>query len=79
MNCSGRRFFFSTGLRLAEESVGGIARGIIERRLLDLPLDEPAIAARRYLVSMRQNVQAAFVKWVRPDDLVRVSQGPVPQ
>ena len=66
-------------IALGEESVGGIAQGIIERRLLDLPLDEPAIAARRYLGLDAKDVQAAFVKWVRPNDWVRVSQGPVPQ
>ena len=41
-------------------------------------LDEPTIAARRYLGLGAREVQAAFVKWLRPGDLVRVSQGPVP-
>ena len=48
-------------------------------RDLDLPLDEPTIAARNYVNLNAQDVQAAFRKWMRPDDLVRVSQGPAPQ
>jgi zinc protease len=64
---------------LYEASIDDIAQGIIQRRDLGLPLDEPRIAARRYLGLDAREVQAAFVKWLRPDDLVRVSQGPVPR
>jgi len=64
---------------LAEASVDGIARGLIDRREYDLPLDEPARAAQRYIDMTPANVQGAFQKWMRPDDLVRVSQGPAPQ
>jgi len=64
---------------LAESSIDGIAHGLIERRELNLPLDEPWLAARRYIQLTPVDVQAAFKKWVRPDDLVRVTQGPAPQ
>jgi len=64
---------------LAEASVDGIAHGLIDRREYDLPLDEPARAAQRYIDMTPANVQGAFQKWMRPDDLVRVSQGPAPQ
>jgi len=64
---------------LAEASVDGIAHGLIDRREYDLPLDEPARAAQRYIDMSPANVQDAFQKWMRPDDLVRVSQGPAPQ
>jgi zinc protease len=64
---------------LEEAGVDDIAHGIIQRRDLGLPLDEPTIAARRYLGLGAREVQAAFVKWLRPDDLVRVSQGPAPR
>jgi zinc protease len=64
---------------LAEASVDGIAHGLLERRELDLPLDEPTIAAQRYIELTPAEVQAAFQKWLRPDDLVRVTQGPAPQ
>jgi zinc protease len=64
---------------LAQASVEGIAHGLIERRELNLPLDEPALAARRYIELTPAEVQGAFQKWMRPDDLVRVTQGPAPQ
>jgi zinc protease len=63
---------------LSEASIDEIARGIINRDELDLPLDEPSIAARRYIELTPQDVQAVFKKWVRPGDFVRVSQGPTP-
>jgi zinc protease len=64
---------------LAEASIEGIAHGLIERRELNLPLDEPWLAARRYIQLTPVDVQDAFKKWMRPDDLVRVTQGPAPQ
>ena len=64
---------------LGESSVDAIALGMIQRQILDLPLDEPTIAARHYLGLSAPEVLAAYAKWVRPADLVRVSQGPSPQ
>jgi zinc protease len=64
---------------LGEADIDDIAHGIIQRQVLGLPLDEPTIAARHYLGLGARQVQAAFVKWLRPDDLVRVSQGPSPR
>jgi len=64
---------------LDEGSVDDIAAGIIRRWALGLPLDEPTIAARRYLALDEHDLQGAFAKWLRPDDLVRVSQGPAPR
>jgi zinc protease len=61
---------------LAEASVDAIARAFIGRRVLELPLDEPRNAAERYIDLSAEDVQAAFKKWLRPEDLVRVSQGP---
>jgi len=64
---------------LSESSVDDIAAGFIRRVDLGLPLNEPTIAARRYLELTASQVQAAFAKWVRPDRLVLVSQGPAPK
>jgi zinc protease len=64
---------------LAESSVSEIAHGLIRRSGLGLPLDEPVIAARRYIDLTPSDVQDAFQKWIRPDGLVRVTQGPEPQ
>jgi zinc protease len=61
---------------LSEGSVDSIAGGFIYRATHDLPLDEPTRAAHRYLQLTAEQVQAAFAKWVRPSDLVQVTQGP---
>ncbi|HEV2561871.1 MAG TPA: pitrilysin family protein [Rhizomicrobium sp.] len=63
---------------LDNSSIDDIARGLKERWDLNLPLDEPTIAAHRYIALGPADVQAAFRKWMRPGDLVRVSQGPPP-
>jgi zinc protease len=64
---------------LSESSVDGIAQMFISQVDLGLPLDEPTLAARRYLKLKAEDVQGAFQKWIRPDDLVQVSQGPAPR
>ena len=64
---------------LGESSVDEIAHGLVERADFGLPLDEPTLAARRYVELGAGEVQAAFAKWMRPDDMVRVTQGPPPQ
>jgi zinc protease len=64
---------------LGEASVGAIAQALIGRTDLGLPLDEPANAARTLIALEPADVRAAFRKWIRPADLVRVSQGPAPQ
>lgn len=66
-------------LPLSEASIDGIAAGLLGRWDLGLPLDEPTIAAHRYLELTPRDVQTAFQKWIRPNDLVRVTQGPPPQ
>jgi len=63
---------------LQEADVSEIARSFTGLRDLDLPLDEPTVAASRYVSLNAADVQAAYRKWVRPADLVRVSQGPTP-
>jgi zinc protease len=52
---------------------------MIGRATLGLPLDEPVQAARRYMALTPEDVRAAFAKWIRPDDLVQVTEGPTPQ
>jgi zinc protease len=52
---------------------------MISRTLIGLPLDEPIQAARRYVTLTGEDVRAAFAKWLRPDDLVQVTEGPAPQ
>ena len=62
---------------LSESSVQSIAEGLISRARDQLPLNEPAEAARKYLNLTPRQVQAAFAKWIRPEDLVQVTEGPI--
>jgi zinc protease len=63
---------------LSESSVDSIAQKFISYIDLYLPLDEPTRAAEHYIELKAKDVQAAFEKWIRPDDLVQVTQGPAP-
>jgi zinc protease len=64
---------------LAESSESAVARGLVSRAQLGLPLDEPERAARRYVALTADQVRTAFAKWIRPEDLVQVVQGPPPK
>ncbi|HEV2385717.1 MAG TPA: pitrilysin family protein [Candidatus Acidoferrales bacterium] len=64
---------------LSAESLGSIAGGLLSRSITGLPIDEPEIAARRYLALNAEQVRAAFAKWLRTADLVQVVEGPSPR
>ncbi len=64
---------------LSESSLSSIARGLLSRSVNDLPLDEPIIAAKKYLELSAQDVKAAYAKWLHPFNFVEVTQGPNPQ
>ena len=66
-------------LPLSESSVDRIAIGWLSRSMLELPLDEPLRAARRYVTLNASDVRDAFAKWLRANDLVEVTQGPTPE
>lgn len=64
---------------LNEAGADSIGYGLLSRVELDQPLDEPYRAARAYQSIDAKQIQAAVKKWFRPDDLVRVVQGPKPK
>jgi zinc protease len=64
---------------LSESSVEYVARGFIRRTELELPLDEPTRAARRYVDLTAEQIRAAFSRWLRPGDLIQVTEGPPPR
>jgi zinc protease len=64
---------------LRESSEQGIADGLLHRAIHDLPLDEPTVAAHTYLKLTAEEVKAAYAKWIRPADLVQVTEGPTPK
>ena len=70
--------FLLRQIPLEEASLDEIAEGTLQRWALDLPVDEPRRAAERYVALDAATVEAAFAKWVRPDDLVQVTEGPPP-
>ncbi len=63
---------------LSEASLDAIAGGLLERSLHAEPLDQPTRTAHRILGLTGEQVQAAFARWLHPDDLVQVTQGPSP-
>jgi len=64
---------------LSEASFGSIAGGWLARSAIGLPLNEPFIAAKHYMDMTGAEIQATFARWLRPNDLVQVTQGPQPQ
>jgi zinc protease len=64
---------------LSQSSTEGIAQMFLGLSIEGLSLDEPIRAAKRYLEATAEEVQAAFSKWIRPQDFVQVSLGPKPE
>ncbi|HUJ72895.1 MAG TPA: pitrilysin family protein [Verrucomicrobiae bacterium] len=64
---------------LSESSTGDIAANLLAHATHDLPLDETTRAAHRCLALTADDVQAAFAKWLRLENLVQASQGPEPK
>jgi zinc protease len=64
---------------LRESSEDAVAGGLLARAQMDLPLDEPIRAARRYFALTAPEVKAAFQKLIRPDGFVEVVRGPAPK
>ncbi|TAM82596.1 MAG: insulinase family protein [Acidobacteria bacterium] len=63
---------------LSESSLSRIAGGLIYRSSMGLPLDEPVQSARQYVKITAPEVQKAFARWLRPEGLVQVTEGPQP-
>ncbi|MCE9545289.1 MAG: insulinase family protein [Planctomycetia bacterium] len=66
-------------LVLSEASLKEIADSLLTLATRDLPLDERTRAARIYRDLTAEQVQAAYAKWVRPDALVQIVEGPEPK
>jgi zinc protease len=63
-------------LPMQRASIHGIAGQYLRLTELGLPLDSAQTAAERYLAITATEIQQAFAKWLRPDDLVQVVKGP---
>ncbi len=65
-------------LPLRRASLSGIAAQYLGLEELGLPLDNADRAAQVYYKATGADVQAAFRKWIRPDDLAQIVKGPTP-
>ena len=63
---------------LNESSEEAVARGLLARAELGLPLDEPQIASRKLYTLTAAQVRAAFERAIRPHGWVQVVRGPAP-
>ncbi len=66
-------------LPLQNDSISHIARAWLYYAQHDLPLNQGTIVAQHYTKLTAQQVQAAYRKWLHPDDLVQVVKGPQPK
>ena len=64
---------------LSESSEDGLARGLLARAQVGLPLDEPVRAAKLYFSMTAEQVRAAFAKRIRPNGFVQIVRGPTAQ
>ncbi|MFT9064056.1 MAG: pitrilysin family protein [Acetobacter persici] len=65
-------------LPLRRASLSSIAAQYLGLEELGLPLDNTDRAAQVYYKATGAEVQAAFQKWIRPDDLAQIVKGPAP-
>ncbi len=63
---------------LSESSETSIASGLLSRAIRGLHLNEPILSAHIYLKLSAKQVQDAYRKWIRPNDLVQIVEGPAP-
>ena len=66
-------------LALGQSSFSSIAGNLLSLSLSGKPLDSASIAARKYAAMSAEAIQAAFRKYLRPDDLVTAVKGPAPK
>ena len=59
-------------------SIDSIARSLLAWAWHGEPLDQPMIAAKHFLTMTPEQVQAAFKKYLKPQNLTQVVQGPPP-
>jgi zinc protease len=63
---------------IRQASYDGVTSMFLRYADQDLPLDQYELDAQHYLDASAADVQAAFAKWIRPDDFVRIVTGPGP-
>ncbi len=64
---------------LSASSEDALAGELLGRAVIGLPLDEPVIAARKYMDLTADDIKNAFAKEIETGNLVQVVRGPAPQ
>jgi zinc protease len=64
---------------LSASSEDALAGGLLGRAVIGLPLDEPVLAAKKYMALTADDVKNAFAKEINTSNLVQVVRGPAPQ
>ncbi len=64
---------------LSASSEDALAGELLGRAVIGLPLDEPVLAARKYMQLTADDIKNAFAKEVNTGNLVQVVRGPAPQ
>jgi zinc protease len=64
---------------IRQASYDGVSALFLEYASDELPLDQYETDAQNYLGATAGEVQAAFLKWIRPGDFVRIVTGPGPK
>ena len=64
---------------LSVSSEDALATGLLGRAVIGLPLDEPVVAARKYMQLTADDVRNAFAREIDTGNLVQVVRGPAPQ
>jgi zinc protease len=64
---------------LGASSEEALAGDLLERAVIGLPLDEPVLAARKYMQLTAEDIKNAFAKEINTGHLVQVVRGPAPQ
>jgi zinc protease len=64
---------------LSVSSEDTLAAGLLGRAAIGLPLDEPVVAARKYVQLTADDIKNAFAKEIDTGNMVQVVRGPAPQ
>ena len=68
-----------TQIPLSVSSEDGLAGGLLQWAVIGLPLNEPVVAARKYMQITADDIKNAFAKAIDTGNLVQVVRGPAPQ
>ena len=63
-------------ISLSRASTHALATLLLQLAVQGLPLDEPVIAAKKYLQTAARDVRRSFARWISPSDFVQITLEP---